>query len=353
MRKSPVIWLIAAFALLLAACETVLPLNEQESGQLTINAIAEPGQPFCAYISRSQSVVTTPFFKIVGNGESDVIKQQIEDVNTYFNDSMAVKNARAVVTVNHSRQYPMAYNDSDHMYHSQYVPQVGDVVAVTVTADSLPAASAETTVLPIVELTDISHELFYSKAADDEARYFTSEDDWLAVDDDWGADTVMRITFKFHDQPGTRNYYMMRVRSVGEFSISGTTTFYHVGDVFTSASPVFHDGQLDKGYGLLNAYFNSAFDDHLIDGKDCVITVESRIRRKMSGFFLGCKRYVMVDLLSISPDLYYFQKSMAKYRISLSDVFTNPIGIHTNVSGGWGIVGSASSKRYIFPYANN
>lgn len=44
---------------------------------------------------------------------------------------------------------------------------------------------------------------------------------------------------------------------------------------------------------------------------------------------------------------------MAKYRISLSDVFTNPIGIHSNVNGGWGIVGSASSKRYIIPYAPN
>lgn len=199
----------------------------------------------------------------------------------------------------------------------------------------------------------MSHELFYSKAADEEARYLSTEDDWLAMSDDWGADTVMRITFKFHDQPGTRNYYMMRVRSVGEFAISDLCTYYHVGDVFTSASPVFHDGQLDKGYGLLDAYFNSAFDDHLIDGKDCVITVESRIRRRMSGFFLRCKRYVMVDLLSISPDLYYFQKSMAKYRISLSDVFTNPIGIHSNVNGGWGIVGSASSKRYIIPYAPN
>ncbi|MCI5491108.1 MAG: DUF4249 domain-containing protein, partial [Prevotellaceae bacterium] len=52
---------------------------------------------------------------------------------------------------------------------------------------------------------------------------------------------------------------------------------------------------------------------------------------------------IILELQSISKDLYLYLKSMQIYERRTDDVFASPVSIYTNVRNGWGIFGSMSS----------
>ena len=96
-------------------------------------------------------------------------------------------------------------------------------------------------------------------------------------------------------------------------------------------------------YGDWQAGFSNVFDDHLFDGQEYTFTVESRKRN-------GDNPHVILELQTISQDLYYFLKSYLVFRISTDDVYMTPIGLYSNIKDGWGILGSLSYDRHIIYY---
>lgn len=318
--------------LLLCGCETNLPFSQPDDEQININAVAVTGQELRVHVSRTLPISEGPNFYFLDYGSF------CEEINKFYKSDMAIVNARVTLTVNGSQSVPMTYDADSLCYRCSYVPQAGDRLGLTVSAEGYETATASTVVpAQAMELSDMSYEVFYSQAATQEQRDFSH----ITTDyDEFGADSVMTIKFHFQDPPGERNYYRLVVRSVGEFKSILGQTLYTLCDVFTSADPVFHDSELTKGYGSWDAYFSNVFDDHIFDGQQYGITVNSRKRNE-------AVNYTIVELQSISPELYYYLKSMQQYRISTDDAFTTPIGIYGNVSNGWGVLGSVNKHTYI------
>ena len=316
---------------LLCGCEKTIPFNETVQKELNIFALAVTGQNFKAYISHNLPIDQGPNFYYYDYSTF------CDETKFFFKENMVVENANAIIRVNGSASYPLTFNESELYYSCDYIPNEGDVIEIQVTAEGFPKASAQTTVSKSLELSDLQFSVYYDEAASKEDR------EWMRRFFDYdvyGADSIMVISFSFLDPAGAKNYYRLKVRSVGEFIGILNDTRYCVSDVFTSTDPIFHDNQLNKGYGSWEPYFSNVFDDHLMDGNRYYVTVHSRKR-------VETPSYTIIELQSISRDLYYFLKSMQLYRISTDDVYSTPIGIYGNIDNGWGIFGSVSKNTYV------
>ena len=316
---------------LLCGCEKTIPFNETVQKELNIFALAVTGQNFKAYISHNLPIDQGPNFYYYDYSTF------CDETKFFFKENMVVENANATIRVNGSASYLLTFNESELYYSCDYIPNEGDVIEIQVTAEGFPEASAQTTVSKSLELSDLQFSVYYDEAASKE------EHEWMKRFFDYdvyGADSIMAISFSFQDPPGAKNYYRLKVRSVGEYLGFLNEICYCVSDVFTSTDPIFHDSQLVKGYGSWEPYFSNVFDDHLIDGNRYTINVHSRKRAESPS-------YTIIELQSISRDLYYFLKSMQLYRISTDDVYSTPIGIYGNIDNGWGIFGSVSKNTYV------
>ena len=316
---------------LLCACEETIPFNESVQNEINIFALAVTGQNFKAYISHNLPIDQGPNFYYLDYSSF------CDETETFFKEELVMENANAIIRVNGSASYPLTFNQSELYYSCDYIPNEGDVIEIQVRAEGYPEASAQTKVNKSLELSDLQYSVSYDEAASKE------EHEWMKRFSDYdvyGADSVMAISFSFQDPAGAKNYYRLKVRSVGEYLGFLNDTCYCVSDVFTSTDPIFHDSQLIKGYGSWEPYFSNVFDDHLIDGDQYTVNVHSRKRAESPS-------YTIIELQSISRDLYYFLKSMQLYRISTDDVYSTPIGIYGNIDNGWGIFGSVSKNTYV------
>jgi hypothetical protein len=316
---------------LLCACEETIPFNESVQNEINIFALAVTGQNFKAYISHNLPIDQGPNFYYLDYSSF------CDETETFFKEELVMENANAIIRVNGSASYPLTFNQSELYYSCDYIPNEGDVIEIQVRAEGYPEASAQTKVNKSLELSDLQYSVYYDEAASKE------EHEWMKRFSDYdvyGADSVMAISFSFQDPAGAKNYYRLKVRSVGEYLGFLNDTCYCVSDVFTSTDPIFHDSQLIKGYGSWEPYFSNVFDDHLIDGDQYTVNVHSRKRAESPS-------YTIIELQSISRDLYYFLKSMQLYRISTDDVYSTPIGIYGNIDNGWGIFGSVSKNTYV------
>ena len=316
---------------LLCACEETIPFNESVQNEINIFALAVTGQNFKVYISHNLPIDQGPNFYYLDYSSF------CDETETFFKEELVMENANAIIRVNGSASYPLTFNQSELYYSCDYIPNEGDVIEIQVRAEGYPEASAQTKVNKSLELSDLQYSVYYDEAASKE------EHEWMKRFSDYdvyGADSIMAISFSFQDPAGAKNYYRLKVRSVGEYLGFLNDTCYCVSDVFTSTDPIFHDSQLIKGYGSWEPYFSNVFDDHLIDGDRYTVNVHSRKRAESPS-------YTIIELQSISRDLYYFLKSMQLYRISTDDVYSTPIGIYGNIDNGWGIFGSVSKNTYV------
>lgn len=328
--------LLAAIAAITCSCERELDFNVGSTDrELTVYAVANAGAPFKAYVTRSFSTNRSPNFYQVLETRDDMLRR-------VYLSTMVVKDAQVTAVVNGTDRYEMTYDTTTTAYGCAYVPRVGDKVEFTAKAQGFDDATATTTVLAPIEIHDLQYEIVPDQAVDPSIRDTHPGDTWRDL---YGADTVMRATFTFHDPGGEKNYYRMRVRNIGEAEELPGMVKYSVGDVFKSDSPVFFDRSLPVGYGLWDKNFSDVFDDHLIDGQDCTITVSGR-KRSWS------KRRMIVELQSISPEMYYFLKSLMVYRISVDDVYSTPVQIYSGITNGWGVLGSVSGIPHTIEYGD-
>lgn len=331
MHRKLILYILILF--LLVGCEETIQFDSKTDKRLTVYALAVSGQQFNAYISQSKTITDGPNFYYLEF--SDFSRETL----SYFSDSLVVRNANAILTVNGTERYKLSFVSDSLYYKCDYVPQSGDRLVLEVEATGFPTVTSQCSVKEPIALTGISNYVYYNQAASREEHEWMKQ--WFDYDT-YGADSISTITFTFHDPIGEKNFYRLRVRSVGEYYSFGQK-HYSVCDVFTSSDPVFNDRQLTKGYGSWEPYFSNVFDDAVFNGKDYTITVNSRNRAENP-----C--YTILELQSISQELYYFLKSMQLYRISTDDVYQTPIGLYSNVANGWGIVGTISCDRHIIYY---
>lgn len=319
--------------LALSSCEQIIEFPQKENDMLTVCAVAVTGQPLEVHVSKSVPVDKVPNFYDRG---FDVYTKESKE---FYDNNVLIRDAVVELSVNGVAKCKLHFNEESLCYQCDYVPHAGETLSLTVSAEDYPQAHCTTTVPETAsELSDIEYEVYYDKAATPQEREEANRGrDW----DQYGADSIMTISFQFEDPVSIENYYRLRVRSVGKFKsmFSQTADSYTACDVFSSNDPIFYDIDLKKGYGSWSAFFSNVFDDHLIDGKNYHLTVNSRKR-------IDPETFTIIELQSISPDLYYFLKTMQIYRISTDDCYQTPVGLYCNVVNGWGYFGAINTHSY-------
>ena len=321
---------------LFTSCEKEIEFNTQYENGIAVYAVAIPNDPFSLKISRSFTVNDNP--KMIFSNYSAYYKE----IDSLYRSQIVIKDATAEILVNNKDRYTLHYNtESPYDYSCDYIPKEGDNIAISVKApdykDVYATAKVETPQkIDIVKTEILNKENEY----DGSLTYGDPREEF-------GVDTVMLITMKIKDDPSMHNFYRLRIRGVAEGEeemLPGYShEYYNISDLFTSDDIIFMDSQLTKSYAGMKAGMTNVFDDHLFNGQEYTFTVETRKR-------FGKNARVIVDLQSISQDLYYFLKSYMLFRISTDDVYTTPVGIYSNIENGWGIFGTLSSDQHVIYY---
>ena len=333
--KSTII-ILAALVVFLTSCEKDIDFNSQYESGIAIYSLVMPGEPFTLRVSRSFSVNDNPV--VIYSHYSEYYSE----IDSLYRSEIVIKDATAEVIVNGADKYSLHYDETKpYVYVCDYIPKEGDNIAITVNAAGYKAISATAKVEKAQKVEIVKTEVVYKENGYDGSTIMVNP---LFK---YGVDSVMLITMRLNDPVGEHNFYRLKVRGVaeGEEVIVGSITrrFYSLCDVFDSDDIIFADNQLTKPFGDWKAGFSNVFDDHLFNGQSYTFTVETR------------KRYcdnprVIVELETISQDLYYFLKSYQVFRISTDDVYMTPIGLYSNIKDGWGILGSLSYDRHIIYY---
>lgn len=310
--------LFFALAFIAASCEHIIEFDSDISApKITVNAIATPGVPFVAGIAKELFFTDAPY----------------EPISVSLYDFFVLDNAEASIAVNGKEHYPLHFNPANLSYESGYTPLEGDVIVLQANASGFEPVAARTIVPREGELTILATEVLYSKNE--------------IIHEDWSehaADTIMRITVKIADPPNEKNYYRMKVRSIGaQDGPNEGAIYYHMSDIFSSADVIFQDERLVKRYRGWPAGFSNVFDDHLFNGKEYELTVETRMR-------LGKDQHVVVELQSITRELYNYLKSVMLYRITDQDAYTESIQVYSNVENGYGVLGALNSEKHVVKF---
>ena len=333
------IFLISLIAVL-ASCEKEIDFGAEYDNGIAVYAIADPGQPFSMRISRSFTVNDNP--SVVFSNYS----KYYSELDTLYRTQIVIVDAQAEVTVNGVDRYTLQYNPvSPYAYTSDYTPKVGDKISVKVSAPGYKDVSSSATIEKPQKIEIINTEVVYKELGDNQAYVLINP--LTGGTEPFGEDSVMMLTLKMADSVSEHNFYRLRVCSVSErtriYFGEHTEKFYALSDVFTSDDIIFSDDMLTKPYGYWEEGFSNVFDDHLFNGQEYTFTVETRKP-------LGENQHVIVELQTISQDLYYFLKSYQVFRISTDDVYMTPIGLYSNIKDGWGIFGTMSYDRHIIYY---
>lgn len=319
-------------------CEKILDFDETQGNGIAVSAIVVPDQPFIVRVSRSFTVNKTPQMAY-----NDVVSPT-DMLDRFYSSKVIISDARVEAVVNGTDRYAMQY-DAENMYYTcSYVPKEGDEVELNVSADGYGDARTVQKIEPSRKIEILDKKVIYSPSG-----YTGTEVEFGDPRDVYGVDSVMTLTMRMKDPGGEHNYYRLRVCGVAErekmYDHGYYRDKYSISDVFTSSDMIFNDSQLSKPYSDWPAGFSNVFDDNLFDGQEYTFTVETRKR-------YGDNARVIVELQTISSDLYYFLKSDMLFRISTDDSYMSPISLHTNVENGWGIFGSLSYDRHIIHYAD-
>lgn len=318
----------------LGSCEKIVDINGDYENGIAVFTLVQPGEKFFLHVSRSFTVDNSPSMVFSASGE------YYDEIGKLYQEQVVIKDALVEVTVNGTDKYTMSFDASWPRYISDYVPKIGDEIALHVSADGYKDVYATTKVLEPQKIDIVNTEVVYKENGYDGTGLY------LDPFERFGLDSVMNITMRIHDPKGERNYYRLKVRGVGDrYSYTGTVKneYCTVTDVFNSTDVIFVDNLLTKPFGDWKAGMSNVFDDHLIDGSDYTFTVESRMMK-------GDNPRVVVELQTIPAEMYYFFKSYMQIRITTDDSYTSPIGLYSNVENGWGIFGSLSYDRHTISY---
>ena len=362
--------LIALVAL--SACEKEVEF-EGPSGEvvddMVINAVAVEGEPLKVFLNQAYPIGTQPVRFIDYEHAMYYENDYLTDYrNSNYYESVGIFDAEVTAVVNGSQTYNLALGSDGLSYVCGYLPQVNDHIVLRIkSSKSVNEAVTETIVPAKPKIEVVKHEVL-----NDNSYYTMNQMNSYA-------DTIMRITCRISDAGGNQ-YYRLRIR--GERAVVSETwynpiygrpneinTYLRFQDIFFSDDPLFVDARLNQNTGGWAAYFSNVFDNSLMQGKDYTFTLDSP--KPNSHFIKSSAHYsatgevifdvreveggefeprVMVELQSISPELYRYLKSAQLYRVSESDAFSEPVQIYSNVKNGWGIFGSLSSSRVFIPY---
>ena len=134
------------------------------------------------------------------------------------------------------------------------------------------------------------------------------------------------IIVQFQDPPNQKNYYLLQASIKRQFA---ENMFFTDGLFLSTDDPLLSDSQFDTDFEL-----QFVFDDSSIDGEQYKLKMFSE---ELTDFPPVAGDSLIIELHSLSRDSYLYERSYRLYEKSKDNPFAEPVVVHGNVNGGYGI----------------
>ena len=320
--------------LLFTSCEKEIEFRgEQTDPKLVINSLVAVGQPVKAYVSKSyfflddEGNTQTPEDVVVSLYVNDDFKGTMQpSIDTLWSTSWMIDDEG-----NYTHSYRLAT-----VYGHDYLPEVGDVVSITASANGYDDAQGTTSVLPRaaecqmdVEVTgwDVWYQQVYNY---DTYQY---EDDSVPC-----ASGNLMLTFTITD-PNQGKTDCFRLVNSRQNPIS----FYY-------DDPLFEAGMLENDFidaSDLDTRPEGVFTDALFDGGSYRLHVEAYYHQRFDDGVIPDVVRVPVLLEHLSKEYYNYLYTRNQGE-EFMQIWAEPIQTFSNVNGGYGIVaGNAVTTLWV------
>lgn len=326
--KNTILILIAT-ALLLTSCEKEIEFKGEQTGsRLVINSVVGTGQPVKARISKS-------VFFLDNEQNTDAPTDLVATL--YVNGNLIGQMTPKTDTV-WDPVYYWTLEPSYYLwetYNYPYIPAVGDVVKITASANGFDNVDGSTEALPDFpncRIKDIR---------------LTESESWPVSDDtvdilDWHHNDTYELSLEITDlHPGTIDFYRLSIDESHHF-FEGYNPYQNFCTAFIKeySDPVFGTSSLES-IDLFEYQMNEpngTFTDQLFDGRSYIIKLPVCFHYTKNGDFEPVPCQVAVYVEHITKD-YYKYLNTCQQGDEVDQFFAEPIQTHTNIDGGYGIVG--------------
>jgi len=163
--------------------------------------------------------------------------------------------------------------------------------------------------------------------------------------EDEGVDKYLVAYIHFKDMEGEKNFYQIdgyyerNANAMSNIYLNQDSNYVMPRPTWSFLDSYFQVDDVLKNNGALDSYDNihQIFNDDIFDGKGYtlkyLISYGDNIDSSMSVV-------VHIFLKSLSPDLYYYYKSLDIYNYNDGDFTVEPTNIYNNIENGLGIVGT-------------
>ncbi len=323
--RNLIVYTVFVFAAVLSftSCENEIEFSgDEKASMMVINGFVSPDSVVKVHVSRSK-------FFLKDDSSFDNITTA--DVSLWVNNEM--------------------YEDMHHIgngfYSGTYVPKKGDIIKVVASTNAFPNVNCSAEIpgaIPVLSIDTVVKPInsFYNINYRYDPLTGTTVTDTIGVTRNMN----MQVKISFHDSLNYENYYLLVVRNKKTYQ-SGDVRKYST--FFTSDDMVFGNSSAEEnllGETAYNKYFE--FNDELIDGKTYNLTFDQSISSseykivKPDGGDVGVnfvvKSEMIVELISITKSFYLYLKTVES-GANVTDFFSEPVQIYSNINGGIGIFG--------------
>lgn len=311
---------ITCMMLVVASCEKEIEFNGDITSPLvTVNSYLMPDSTIRVGLSKSRFFLDSK------------------------NDFERIENATVNIEVNNG--YTETLKLTSGAYTGNYKPQPGDSVSILI---KVPGEDdiRSTTVVPHPS-TIISVDTLSRKET---GRYAAEiyEDSVLS----WMTHYELEMGLRIKDPALKKNFYRLSILYNEEFTEFNYSNRYYLYFNLQGITNETSGGSILNLIGEENYEAFHLFPDDLFDGKDIIIRFkvnEYKLERSSDSKDPGqaSKISYIINLQSLNEATYLYLKSKDASGDVISDFFTEPVQIYTNVTNGIGIFGAVTNNRIV------
>jgi len=311
------------------SCENVIEFNgEITSPLLVVNSFCTPDSVIKVNVSKSKFFLEEEYnFDMINNA----------DVNVWVNGVFKEK----LVSIGNG------------YYTGTYKPEIGDNIKITASTSDFSEVSGSVDMLQQANVLSLDTTMkvletypIYNYYYDDYGREPTQ--DTIGI----SQNVQLNFDLQIEDDGNTINYYRLdvKLRSYLADSSYNDFPFYLYSDDL-----VFQQADAGSIIGADSYSTYTEFSDELFDGKKYTLKFYSNLYRTEyfypdsipgkfdPGYADPVKSVLIINLQSISKSYYMYIKTLVA-NSSVSEFFSEPVQIFSNVDGGIGVIGSYTSK---------
>ena len=351
MRTTKIALSILLFAALFSACTKPLKFKgEYVEPKLVVNCIAVPGEPIKAVVYKSDFVFDTITDYAMPEGT-----QAFLFINGVSKGEMQLKGD----TTYYDYLNPPVFFIKYHFTHD-YIPQIGDVVKISVTAPEFDEVEGSSEPLPNEPFGRIA-DLRVTKWDTTSSRgYRVPIPDTDTFEVVWLTDYRKHITVALEVtdlNPGLLDHYCLEA----SMRIEGDWTYPDGSEIdYNTASleqVYFNDpiigtstAELEDQYGInigLGNRLKSTFTDATFDGGSYRLEIPM-VTSTLFKANDSISAFVEIKLRHLTEGAYNYYTTISSGN-NLSQYYSEPVSVYSNVKNGFGLVAGSNDKTISFP----